>query len=302
MSDDESAAVDEIDAVDNDGDELFARGAPPLQKWLQAMGVAGKREARAAIREGRVKVDGAVVTRYAEPVADDAIIEFDGTRVSTPERRVVLLMHKPRAHLAVHTDPAGRNALGRYLPGDIPRVFAVGRLDFNTEGLLLWTNDGRLARRLLHPDFGIERRYGVKVRGHLAADDPAFDRIRAGMKVGGEQFRPARVEVGELRARATWVYLTLTEGKFREIRKMCHELGWQIVKLRRLEFGPVELGSLNPRCVRMLDDSEMIALYEAAGLEPPSSPGSGTVAPVASGTGGPEGARASEDLAPPRVP
>jgi 23S rRNA pseudouridine2605 synthase len=276
-------------------EELFGRGMPPLQKWLQAMGVAGKREARAAIRAGRVTVDGEVVTRYAEPVEDDAVVVYEGVAVSEPQRRVVLRMHKPRAHLAVHTDPAGRAALGQYLPADIPRVFAVGRLDFNTEGLLLWTNDGRLARRLLHPDYAIERRYGVKVRGHLEPDDPAFDRIRGGMAVGGVQFRPAKVEVGERRTRATWVYLTLTEGKFREIRKMCHELGWQIVKLRRISFGPIGLDDLNPRCVRLLDPADLAALYLAAGLRTGSTDGSGTVAPVASGTGGPDGARASGD-------
>jgi pseudouridine synthase len=135
----------------------------------------------------------------------------------------------------------------------------------------LWTNDGILARRILHPDWEVPKRYGIKIRGLLAEDDPGFARLRAGMTVEKEVYKPALVRWVTHRTRATWIEVTITEGKFRQLRKMCRACGYQIVKLRRLSIGPIELGdNLNPRCVRPLDEPETAALYLSVGLEAPA--------------------------------
>ena len=239
----------------------------PLQKWLMMMGVGSKREVRAHIAAGRVSVDGEVIQRFAEPVRADQEIAVEGELVVAAGPRVVLLMNKPKKHLTAIEDEGEAMGLGRYLPGDVAgRVFPVGRLDFNTEGALLWTNDGVLARRVLHPDWSLPKRYGIKVRGHLEAEDPGLARMRAGMSVGGAVYQPAQVEITIFRTRATWIEVTIKEGKHRQLRKMCAACGYQIVKLKRLAVGPVELGALNPRCVRRLSEEEVVALDAAVGL------------------------------------
>lgn len=239
----------------------------PLQKWLQQIGVGSKRAVRELIRQGRVEVAGQIVTRYAEPVDPDQPILVDGSAVSRPTTTTVLLMNKPKKHLTIVDDQKDGPGLGRYLPDDAPRVFPVGRLDFNSEGALIWTDDGVLARRILHPQWSLPKVYGVKLRGHLTGDEPFFARVRRGMTIGETQYAPVEVKMGPLRSRATWVELTLREGKHRQIRKMCAAGGLQIVKLRRLSIGPIPLGDLNPRCVRALDDEEIAALRKAVDLE-----------------------------------
>lgn len=234
-----------------------------LQKWLQRIGGFGRAEAQQAIAAGRVTVDGALVTRFAEPVAIDAAIAVDGELIAEPAERAVWLMHKPKKHITALVDPEGRPALAQYVPADAPAMFPVGRLDFNTEGALLFTNDGVLARRVLHPEVALPKRYRVKVRGHLTEDDPGFAHIRAGLTVGNTTYRPAPVRIEQFRTRATWIELQLTEGRHREIRRMCAANGWQIVKLRRESIGPIELGDLNPRVMRPLTRDEVRALDDA---------------------------------------
>ncbi len=247
-----------------------------LQKWLMRMGLGSKSQVRLWITEGRVKVDGEVVRRFAQPVVLGQQIDVDGTVVVDKAPRTVLLMHKPKKHITAHEDPEGRPGLGVYLPKDAPPLFPVGRLDFNTEGALLWTNDGTLARRVLHPDWGLPKVYRVKIRGHLEEDDPGLVKMRAGIDLGDFVARPTGVRCIVKRTRATWVELILTEGKFREIRRMCHVCRYQIVKLRREAIGPVQLGDLNPRCVRALTEQELQALDRALGLHTPQEHPSAT--------------------------
>jgi 23S rRNA pseudouridine2605 synthase len=232
----------------------------PLQKWLAAQGVGSKNHIRQLITNGHVTVDGVVIRRFAEPISPEHVVAIDDEELGPPAPRTILLMNKPKKHTTDWT------SLGQYIPEETPRVFAVGRLDYNTEGALLWTNDGALARRVLHPEFELPKVYGVKIRGHLAEDDPGLDRIRAGMTVRGIHYRPAEAKITVYRTRATWVQLVLREGKHREIRRMCAACRYQIVKLRRLAIGPIDLGELNPRCVRPLSNEEIAALDVACGL------------------------------------
>lgn len=244
----------------------------PLQKVLQRLGGASRAEVRRWIEDGRVAVDGEVVTRFAEPVTVEQALTLDQLPLGDQADRLVLLMNKPKKHVTAREDAFGRDALACYLPGTAPYLFPVGRLDYNSEGALLWTNDGRLGRRVLHPAWALPKVYGVKIRGHLAQDHPALERMRRGMTLGEETFLPVPATVVALRTRATWVELTLHEGKSRQIRKMCKACSLQIVKLRRLAIGPVALGDLNPRCVRELSAEELRALDEALGLTEPVDP------------------------------
>lgn len=241
----------------------------PLQKWLIATGVGSKAQVRAWISAGQVAVDGQIITRFAHPIGPHQQISLEGEPVRQRVPRVCLLMNKPIKHITGLEDPQGRPTLGRYLPEGLPHVFPVGRLDYNTEGALLWTNDGLLARRILHPSHHLEKVYRVKIRGHLDAEDPGLERMRQGMDLGDFTSRPAQVELELYRTRATWIRITLTEGRFRQIRRMCRACGYQIVKLRRVAIGPVLLGDLNPRCARLLQPEEERALYRAVGLPEP---------------------------------
>ncbi len=207
-------------------------------------------------------LDGEVARRFAEPVVEGAVVAVDGDPVGEGARRVVYAMHKPKKHLTTPED------LARYLPKDAPYVFPVGRLDYNTEGLLLWTNDGALGRRILHPESHLPKVYHVKVRGHLDEADPGLAAMREGMDLGDFTSRPSPTRIVVFRTRATWIEVILTEGKFRQVRRMCRKAGYQIVKLRRQSIGPVGLGELTPRCVRELDGDEVAGLDAAFALVP----------------------------------
>jgi 23S rRNA pseudouridine2605 synthase len=257
----EKALEDVSEGLEEGDDEGRA-----LQKWLIASGLGSKREVRGWIEGGKVTVDGEVVTRFAHPISPEQVVEVEGRPVVPGGGRTVLLMNKPVKHVTGRVDPEGRPTLGGYIPEGLGHLFPVGRLDFNTEGALLWTNDGQLARRILHPDYAMEKVYHVKIRDRLAEDDPGFDKMRAGMDLGEFVTRPAKVRFVAHRTRATWVEIVLTEGHFREVRRMCQRCGYQIVKLRRVAVGPIELGDLNPRCVRLLSEEEVGRLAAAVGL------------------------------------
>jgi len=258
-----------------DGPEALDDGEDggALQKVLQAAGLGTRRQLQGWIADGRVAVNGVVVTRYAEPVEPTDVVTVDDEVIVGAAAPIVYLMHKPKKHLTMLVDPEGKPALAPYLPASAPFVFPVGRLDYNSEGALLFTNDGGLARRILHPDWTLPKWYALKLRGEWSDDHPGLCRMREGMTLAsGESYLPADVEAGESRSRATWVHITITEGKHRQLRKMCAEAGFQVVKLRRMAVGPVMLGELNPRCVREVIGLERDALYRAVGLAPPRTP------------------------------
>ena len=238
----------------------------PLQKLLQRRGVGTKKAVQNLIQGGHVTVDGETITRFAEPISLAALVAVDGQPIEWELEPIVYLMNKPKKHLTQLESTGERPGLGQYLPDESPAVFPVGRLDYNSEGALLLTNDGLLARRILHPDWSLPKRYGLKIRGHLQEDDAGLQRIRAGMTVESLTYLPAPVQIVAYRTRATWVEVVLREGKNRQLRRMCAANRHQIVKLRRLSVGPIELGELNPRCVRRLTNSEMATLYGSVGL------------------------------------
>ena len=207
-----------------------------------------------------------VVRREPGAQADPAVdaIALDGRLVSRAAPRAYVLVHKPRGSVTTRRDPEGRRVVVDLLPPGSPRLFPVGRLDYDAEGLLLLTNDGELANYLLHPRYEIRRVYEVEVEGHVGPADLA--RWRRGVVLSDGPAVP--VAVSHLRdgPRTTWLRLTLAEGRNREVKRYCRALGHPVVRLRRVEFGPLRLGRLRVGESRPLTAAEVEALNRLRGM------------------------------------
>ncbi len=237
-----------------------------LQKILAAAGVASRRTAEALMVEGRVSVNGEVVRELgtrADPDTDD--IRVDGRRLSAPAAHRYLLLSKPRGYLTTAFDPQGRPTVLDLLVGVRERVYPVGRLDFDSEGLLLLTNDGDLTARLTHPRHGVERVYEAQVRG--VPDARALEKLAKGVVLDGRRTAPAIVRlVHRPDCHATQAVLTLTirEGRNRQVRRMCESVGHPVVRLRRVAIGPLRDDRLKPGAFRDLTAREVAQLKAAA--------------------------------------
>jgi 23S rRNA pseudouridine2605 synthase len=232
-----------------------------LQKIIADAGISSRRKAEELIREGRVRISGRVVTKLgtkADPERES--IEVDGQFLSarTPER-VYIALHKPRGYITSRQDPEGRSTVTELLRGVPERVFPVGRLDYDAEGLLLLTNDGELAQRLLHPRYAVPRTYLVKVKG--LPDAQSITRLRRGVVLSDGVSLPARVSFIERTQKNSWVRITVTEGRNRLIKRMCATVGHPVLKLKRVAFGRLELGSLQPGNFRVLSAREVERLF-----------------------------------------
>ncbi len=248
-----------------------ARKGVRLQRLLAEAGIASRRKAEALIREGRVEVNGQVAEIGAVVDPDRDHVRVDGESVHRPGVRLHLVMNKPRGVICAASDPRGRPTVTSLLPALPARVHSVGRLDFQSEGVLIFTNDGDLARTLAHPSSGVERVYHVKVQGRVS--EAALSRLRRGVRL---EDGPARCTACKVLRRSrprpepgrvhrspgsnTWVEVTLTEGRNREVRRMFEALRLTVLKLRRVRFGPVTLGDLKPGQCRPLTEREVAAL------------------------------------------
>ena len=227
----------------------------------------------AAILAGRVQVDGQVVDTLGLRVdPSHADVRLDGQPVgSSPECRLVVAVHKPPGVISTVRDPQGRRTVMDLLPADLRevRLYPVGRLDAPSEGLVLLTNDGDLAERLLHPRYGHEREYAVEVRGNLPRDLP--ERFAQGVSIGDP--RPARAEVQRLRNNkgGATLRLALREGRNRQIRRMIAAVGAEVVTLRRLRIATVRLGGLPPGAARVLNANQCAELQAALANSPSAS-------------------------------
>jgi pseudouridine synthase len=250
--------------------------AERLQKLLASAGVASRRASEELIRAGRVSVNGHVVRELgvrADPARDD--VRLDGRPVRPPEERTYLLLNKPRGFTSTVSDPHAHFTVMALLPEGTPRVYPVGRLDKDSEGLLLLTDDGELTARLLHPRYHVPKEYAVLVRGDLS--ERALERLRRGVLLDGGTTAPAEVEPGEPPPGVgepggfamLWLRIVLYEGRKRQIREMCERVGLEVVRLWRVRMGPLKLGGLRPGRVRHLTRHEIAALRKACGLPPP---------------------------------
>jgi 23S rRNA pseudouridine2605 synthase len=213
-----------------------------IAKVLARAGVCSRRDAERWIAEGRVMVDGAVLTTPAVAVSAANEIRVDGKPLPARERTRLWRYHKPPGLVTSHRDEKGRPTVFEALPEGLPRLISVGRLDLNSEGLLLLTNDGSLARRLELPSTGWLRRYKVRVHGTVAPEQLAT--LEKGIVIEGVSYGPIRAEFERQQGSNAWVALALREGKNREVRRVLEYLGLQVTRLIRLSYGPFQLGNL----------------------------------------------------------
>lgn len=235
-----------------------------LQKVLAHAGIASRRAAERLIVEGRVTVNGHVVSELGTRIdpGRDAI-KVDGKRVGArPPGRTYLALHKPRGVVTTMNDPEGRPTVKDLLRGIRARVYPVGRLDYDSEGLLIITDDGTLARDLMHPSRGVEKTYLAKVKGQPDAE--VLLRLGRGIPLDGKRTGPARIRLVR-RGTNAWVEITIREGRNRQVRRMFQAVGHPVQRLRRLGYGGVHLGGLPVGHVRPLSATEITSLCESAG-------------------------------------
>jgi pseudouridine synthase len=229
-----------------------------LQKILSQAGVASRRAAETLIADGRVTVNGRTIHEMgvkADPTADD--IRVDGRRIRAAERRRYILLYKPTGYVTTRSDPQRRRTVMDLLSGVREYVYPVGRLDYDSEGLLLLTNDGELAARLTHPRHGVARTYEAHVAG--TPNEDALTRLRTGIPLDGHRTRPAAVVLVPPRRRDddAVLLLTIREGRNRQVRRMCEAVGHPVKTLKRITVGPIADRRLRPGDWRELRPEEV---------------------------------------------
>ena len=245
--------ADDGASVAGEGQAGEAASGERIAKVLARAGVASRREVERLIAAGRVALNGEPLTTPAVKVGPNDVVTLDGRPVAAAAPTRLFRYHKPPDLVTTHRDPQGRPTVFDALPKGLPRLISVGRLDLNSEGLLLLTNDGELARRLELPSSGLKRRYRARARGQV--DPAALARLKDGITVAGVRYGPieARLEPGHEAAGANrWIVLTLAEGKNREVRRVLEALGLTVNRLIRVSYGPYELGDLARGEVREL--------------------------------------------------
>jgi 23S rRNA pseudouridine2605 synthase len=215
-----------------------------VAKRIARAGLASRREAEAMIRDRRVTVDGHVLDSPAVVVTAGQTVAVDGKPLPEAAPTRLWRYHKPRGVLTTHRDPRGRPTLFQQLPAGTPRVISIGRLDFNSEGLILLTNDGALARHLELPSTGWIRRYRVRVHGRV--DSAALAGLAEGSTVGGRRYGGISAALERQQGDNAWIALGLAEGKNREVRRVMEHLGYPVTRLIRIAYGPFQLGHLRP--------------------------------------------------------
>jgi 23S rRNA pseudouridine2605 synthase len=240
-----------------------------LQKVLARAGLGSRRVSEELIADGRVTVNGEVAQLGRRVDVERDAVALDGVAVIVRDGLVHYLLNKPAGYVSTASDPEGRKTVVELVP-ETPRVFPVGRLDYDTEGLLLLTNDGDLTHLLTHPSFGVVKTYLAEVEG-----DPSPAAVRAlreGIELDDGLTAPARVNVVQRREGTAAIEIGIHEGRNRQVRRMCEAVGHPVVRLVRTRIGPLRDGSLKPGTWRALTTAEVRRLYEAASESPANSP------------------------------
>jgi 23S rRNA pseudouridine2605 synthase len=236
-----------------------------LQKVMSEFGVASRRKCEELIAVGKVKVNGQLVTEQGCKVDKEKdIIEVSGKLIKNPDTKLYILLNKPTGYITSVKDQFGRPTVLDLLKGVSTRVFPIGRLDYDTAGLIILTNDGDLTYRITHPKHNIDKTYRTLVKGRITDED--IMAFRRGLAIEDYVTSPARMEiVGEAKGNSI-VDITIHEGKNRQVRKMCSAIGHEVISLTRIRIGELGLGSLKPGQWRYLDKSEVDYLKEAGGV------------------------------------
>jgi len=231
-----------------------------LQKIIAKAGIASRRRAEALILDGRVRVNGTIVTKLgvkADPVKD--YIKINGKRIAAQDKKIYLILNKPKGYITSVFDPEGRPTVMQLISGIKERLYPVGRLDYYTEGLLLLTNDGGLAHKLMHPRYEIEKKYLAKVKG--SPSDGEIKKIESGgVPVSGGVSAPCQIRALRKTAQNAWFELILHEGKKREVRVLMDNIGHPVLKLKRVGYAHLKLGTLPSGAYRHLTEREVEGL------------------------------------------
>jgi 23S rRNA pseudouridine2605 synthase len=232
-----------------------------LNKYLAHAGVGSRRHCEGLILAGRISINGRVVRDLATHVGPEQTVKVDGEPIQA-EKHVYWLVNKPRGYLCTNHDPSRRPLAIDLVPQISQRVYTVGRLDEDSEGLLLLTNDGDLANRLTHPRYGVEKAYLVLVAGNPRPDD--LKRLMEGVYLSEGHVKARHVKRLKKQGNSTWLRIVLSEGKNREIRRMLAKLEHKVLRLKRIEIGPIEIGNLTPGKSRPLTLTELKSLKRLA--------------------------------------
>ncbi|MBR2559131.1 MAG: rRNA pseudouridine synthase [Firmicutes bacterium] len=229
-----------------------------INKYIAASGIASRRKADELIKNGNVRVNGTALTEPGYEVADGDVVEVNGTPVLPPENKVYILLNKPVGYVTTVKDEGGRPTVMDLVTEVEGRVFPVGRLDVNTSGMLIMTNDGDFAYRVAHPKHKLGKTYRVRVAGIVTRGK--LDRLRKGVDIGGFVTSPAEVEIVKELPKETVLEITIHEGKNRQVRKMCKAIDCPVRELERIAIGPVKIGRLATGGYRKLTRQEIDAL------------------------------------------
>lgn len=242
-----------------------------LQKIIADAGLASRREAERWIEDGKVQVNGKVVAQLGS-LADPSLdrIKVLGKAIPKKQKEVYLILNKPTGCLTTMAeDKRGRTTVMEYVRATKVRVFPVGRLDYNTQGVLLFTNNGRLAKKLLLPRYQVERIYRAKVSG--MPNEKTLKRLTLGVHIEGEKLKPVDAKVQKASGKNCFLIMTITEGKNRHIKKVCEHIGHPVIKLQRTHFGGLNLTGLPLGACRFLNPKEVKSLKKLVAEESPSS-------------------------------
>ncbi len=224
-----------------------------ITKKLSRIGFGSRRQLEKFIEAGRVSVNGEIIFNPALRVSESCILTFDGKKVPKMEVTRLWKLYKPKGTLCSNFDPKGRRLIFDLLPPSLPRVISIGRLDYNTEGLLLLTNNGEFSRKLELPSSGYSRRYKVRVNGKAQKDK--ISSLSEGIIINSIKYRPIEATLEKENKNNFWLNIKLIEGKNREIRNIMEFFGWQVSRLIRVNFGPFSLGSLEVNNVEEINHS-----------------------------------------------
>lgn len=226
-----------------------------LQKYMALCGVASRRKAEEMIAEGKVAVNGVTITEMGVQVEDGDEVRVDGKVIRPEEVKRYVMYHKPAGEVTTVSDPEGRPCVLDHFRDEGVRLYPVGRLDYDSEGLLLLTNDGALTERLLHPSHQVDKTYLARVSGKVTLE--TVRSLRMGVMLDDHRTAPAKVRIIKEETFATVVLVTIHEGRNRQVRRMFEENGHQVLQLRRVKFGPLELGDLPRGRWRDLTEEEV---------------------------------------------
>ena len=227
-----------------------------INKYLASAGLGSRRKCEEFVLQKRVKVNGKVIDNLAFDIAENDKVMIDDKLVSVPRSFTYLMMHKPKGYLTTVSDDRERKTVMELLPEEFKHLMPVGRLDYNSEGLLLFTNDGEIAQKLMRPKNEIVKTYLVKVEGEVSSFD--VSEIEKGVTlIDGTKFKKCKVNIKEIKERKTKLEIQITEGKNREIRKIFDKFGYNVIFLKRISIGEIKLGGLTRGTCRLLRPAEI---------------------------------------------